>query len=113
PQADIFSLGKLLYEVSTGKDRLDFSEIDLPLSTRPDRELLSQLNDVLVKACANDPKKRYASAADMHKDLAALDRGESPARRRSPIPYAIAAAAALLLVVIAVGFHFWKAASRS
>ena len=38
PQADIFSLGKLLYEVSTGKDRLDFPEIDSRLSARPDRE---------------------------------------------------------------------------
>src|ERR1700737_893595 len=62
PQADIFSLGKLLYEISTGKDRLDFPEIDSRLSTRPDKEELSQLNDVLVKAWANDPKERYASA---------------------------------------------------
>jgi len=57
-QSDIFSLGKLLYEVSTGKDRLDFPEIDSQLSQRPDREQLLQLNDVLVKACAHDPKKR-------------------------------------------------------
>ena len=38
PQADVFSLGKLLYEICTGKDRLDFPEIDSQLSTRPDRE---------------------------------------------------------------------------
>src|SRR5207244_7380868 len=28
PQADLYSLGKLLYETCTGKDRLDFPEID-------------------------------------------------------------------------------------
>ncbi len=28
PSADIFSLGKVLYEISTGKDRLDFPELD-------------------------------------------------------------------------------------
>jgi serine/threonine protein kinase len=100
PQADVFSLGKLLYEVSTGKDRLDFPEIDSRLSARPDCEELSQLNDVLVKACANDPKKRYATAADMHTDLAALDRGEVPVRPRSRKPYIIAATVALALAEI-------------
>src|SRR4029077_5472410 len=83
PQADVFSLGKLLYEVSTGKDRLDFPEIDSQLSNRPDREQLLQLNDVLIKACAHDPKKRYASAADMHRDLRALERGERPKKSQA------------------------------
>src|SRR2546429_4689511 len=78
PRAASYGLGKLLYETCTGKDRLDFPEIDSQLSTRPDRERLLQLNDVLVKACANDPKKRYESAGEMHRDLAALERGASP-----------------------------------
>src|SRR2546421_3396983 len=82
PRADIYSLGKLLYEISTGKDRLDFPEIDSQLSERPDKEQLLQLNDVLVKACANDAKKRYASAAEMRSDLVALDRGEFTLRRK-------------------------------
>ena len=111
PQADIFSLGKLLYEVSTGKDRLDFPEIDSRLSARPDRDALSQLNDVLVRACANDPKKRYASATDMHNDLAALDRGEVPVRRKSLVPYAAIAALVLLLVAVAAGIRYWKSRS--
>jgi formylglycine-generating enzyme required for sulfatase activity/serine/threonine protein kinase len=110
PQADIFSLGKLLYEVSTGKDRLDFPEIDSRLSARPDREELSQLNDVVVRACANDPKKRYTSAAEMHKDLAALDRGEVPVRRKSFIRYLVAATVVILFVV-AAGIYHWKAKS--
>ena len=46
------------------------------MSTRPDRERLPQLNDVLVKACANDPNKRYGSAAGNHRDLTALKKGE-------------------------------------
>ena len=85
PCADVYSLGKLLYETCTGKDRLDFPEVDSQLSTRPDRDRLLQLNDVLIKACANDPKKRYDSAAEMHQDLAALARGEPPGKSRVKI----------------------------
>jgi hypothetical protein len=55
------------------------------LSTRPDRERLLQLNDVLVKACANDPNKRYGSAAEMHRDLTALKQGERPRKSRAKI----------------------------
>ncbi len=103
PRADIYSLGKLLYETCTGKDRLDFPEIDSQLSTRPDRERLLQLNDVLMRACANDPKKRYASAAEMHRDLVALERGEAPGKSRAKT---LAMAVSLFVVVIA-GFGFW------
>jgi serine/threonine protein kinase len=85
PRADVYSLGNLLYETCTGKDRLDFPEIDSQLSSRPDRERLLQLNDVLTKACANDPRKRYESAAEMHRDLAALERGEAPKKSRAKI----------------------------
>ncbi len=100
PQADIFSLGKVIYEISTGKDRLDFPEIDSRLSARPDREELLRLNDVLLKACANDPRKRYASAAQMRDDLAALTRGERPPREKSRIKFAVAAFSILLIAAI-------------
>ena len=105
PQADIFSLGKLLYEVSTGKDRLDFPELDSRFSARPDQKELSNLNEVLVKACANDPKKRYASAIAMHKDLEALGRGEVPMSDRSFGKWVLIAAAVLL---VCAGVTFWS-----
>src|SRR5438067_11460320 len=103
PQADIYSLGKLLYETCTGKDRLDFPEIDSQLSQRPDREQLLQLNNVLVKACANDPKKRYESAAEMHRDLQALERGERPGKSRTKV---LLAAMSIVAVAVA-GVWFW------
>jgi eukaryotic-like serine/threonine-protein kinase len=106
PQADIFSLGKLLYEISTGKDRLDFPEIDSQLSERPDKEQLLQLNDVLVKACANDPRKRYASAAEMNHDLAALERGKFRPHKKSRARLAIAALSILALAI--GGIWFWS-----
>jgi len=101
PRADIYSLGKLLYETCTGKDRLDFPEVDSQLSTRPDRERLLQLNDVLVKACANDPSKRYHSAAEMNRDLAALEQGERPRKPRTKI---LLVTMSVVLLVAAIGF---------
>ena len=105
PQADIFSLGKLLYEISTGKDRLDFPEIDSQLSERPDKEQLLQLNDVLVKACANDPRKRYQSAAKMRDDLAVLERGEFRPRRKWK---KLAIAALSILLATFCAFVIWS-----
>src|SRR5436189_1257877 len=102
PRADIYSLGKLLYETCTGKDRLDFPEVDSQLSTRPDRERLLQLNDVLVKACANDPNKRYHSAAEMNRDLAALEQGERPRKSRAKL--LLATLSLVVLLVAAIGF---------
>jgi eukaryotic-like serine/threonine-protein kinase len=111
PQADIFSLGKVLYEISTGKDRLDFPELDSTLTSRPDKERLLLLNDVLVKACAGDPHHRYDSALAMHDDLAAVDRGESPARRKPRTKFVIAAV--LGLVAAIGGFFLWSNQSTS
>jgi len=105
-QSDIFSLGKVLYEISSGKDRLDFPEIDSRLSARPDKEPLLRLNDVLVKACANDPRKRYASAAQMRDDLAALERGERRPRPKSRAK--LAAAALCVFLLAAIAFSIWS-----
>ncbi len=66
-QADLYGLGKVLYELATGKDRLEFP--DLP--TDLDEDLL-QLNAILIKACHNNSRQRYNTAADMHADLKRL-----------------------------------------
>src|SRR5947207_4337133 len=102
PRADIYSLGKLLYETCTGKDRLEFPEVDSQLSTRPDRERLLQLNDVLVKACANDPSKRYHSAAEMHRNLTALKEGERP--RKSRAKFLLVTVSLVVLLAAVIGF---------
>lgn len=110
PAADIFSLGKVLYEISTGKDRLDFPELDSQLTSRPDKEQLLRLNDVLVNACASDPRKRYRSAAEMNADLATLAAGRVPKRRVSGVKAALATV--LLLGLAAGAFFLWSHYSR-
>src|SRR5205823_14834916 len=69
----------------------------------PDREQLLQLNNVLVKACANDPKKRYESSAEMHRDLRALERGERLGKSRTKV---LLAAMSIVAVAVA-GVWFW------
>jgi WD40 repeat protein len=80
PQADVYSLGKVLYELCTGKDRQEFPELPTDLSERPDREGLLELNVVIARACRQDPRERYQSALAMHNDLVLLQSGKSLAR---------------------------------
>ncbi len=77
PQADIYALGKVLYEASMGKDRHDFPEPHSSLGTDPDAKTLMELNAVLLKACAANPRDRYRSAEEMNADLALLNSGQS------------------------------------
>src|SRR5437016_13957766 len=85
PRADIYSLGKVLYEIATGKDRQRFPEPPTLLGEFSDREQLLELNEVILKACENDPKKRYPSAEHMHSELRALERGERPGKSRTKV----------------------------
>jgi tetratricopeptide (TPR) repeat protein len=82
PQADLYSLGKLLYEVSTGCDRKEFPALPPDIAARPDREALIELNAVVVRACQFDPHERYASAEAMLAELELLRRGQSVRRER-------------------------------
>ena len=103
-QADIFSLGKVLYEIAMGKDRLQFPEINTRISDLPDKAQLMRLNEVLLRACAHDTDGRYVSADAMHADLESVrdDRPLGGARRRRWLPVAA------LLLVAAVAFGAWR-----
>src|SRR5438132_845924 len=68
PQADIYSLGKVLYELCTGRDRQDFPELPSNWREFVDQKGLLEFNAVLMKACASDARKRYQSAEEMHAD---------------------------------------------
>ncbi|MBI3869239.1 MAG: CHASE2 domain-containing protein [Verrucomicrobia bacterium] len=82
-QADIYSLGKVLYEISMGMDRRLFPEVPYDLGEGPLDETLKDLNSVILKACARAPSKRYRSAQRMYEDLLGLsEKGKTPATRR-------------------------------
>jgi formylglycine-generating enzyme required for sulfatase activity len=105
-QADVYSLGKVIYEISTGKDRLDFPEVDSQLTARSDKEEALRLNEVLIRACAGDPRKRYESAAAMNHDLCRLAAGSRV--KRPPIPIKAVVGVIVLALALAAGGFLWK-----
>jgi WD40 repeat protein len=112
-QADIYSLGKVLYEIGTGHDRNQFPELPTNIVELPDRAELSELNEVLLKACHRDPKERYQTAAEMHAELALLQSGRSVVRLRGierRLRFAQRAGAVVTAIAALVaGLYFWQA----
>jgi WD40 repeat protein len=81
---DIFSLGKVLYEICTGLDRAQFPALpDLARFAEPERKKLRELNAVLVKACAQKVEQRHKSATELREELIRLQIGESIQRQRA------------------------------
>src|SRR5579883_380833 len=76
-RADIFGLGRLLYEAATGKDRCEFPDLPADLDQWPDRAALLELNEILARACAPDPVARHSNTAALAGDLNMLLSGRS------------------------------------
>lgn len=76
PQADLYSLGKVLYEATTGTDRLDYPALPPDFDRMADREAFLKLNSVILKACDNDIRKRYRTATEISEDLTRLGVGK-------------------------------------
>jgi WD40 repeat protein len=111
-QSDIYSLGKLLYEISTGMDRNDFPAL-------PNRGEFSEqfldLNEVLVKACHTDLKRRYGNALAMAADLELIGTGKS-VRRLHYLEAKLASirrSGAVLAAIVALGGAVYYQANQS
>jgi len=92
-RSDLFSLGVVLYEMTTGRlpfpgeSTADFFSAILGQEPVPPRELNpdlpARLEDAILKALEKDPSLRYQSAADLRGDLRRLLRDSSGASRTS------------------------------
>lgn len=76
-KADLFALGRLLYEAVTGKDRCEFPELPPDIDRWPDREGFLELNEILNRLCAPEPHHRFANAAEVAGDLNLVLAGRS------------------------------------
>ncbi|ACB73648.1 WD40 repeat domain-containing serine/threonine protein kinase [Opitutus terrae] len=76
-RADLYSLGKILYELATGLQPDEFPRLPADLPARPDAVALVELNEIVLRACHSDPAQRYASAEALLSDLRLLQAGRS------------------------------------
>jgi WD40 repeat protein len=122
PQADVYSLGKVFYEASTGNDRMRFPELPTLLFAAPEHQALVEFNEVIARACDARPARRYQSAWEMHAELVVLANGKSVRRLRklerlfSRLKHAAAVAALFLVVFGTLAFEVdrqWRSASEA
>ena len=102
-QADIYSLGKVLYEIATGKDRMAFPELPDVMPSGADRKRWLELNQIICEICEPRISKRKISTADQLVDaLRRLQRGKR--RRQSGLAVWLTA----LILTGAAGWGSWE-----
>ncbi len=109
---DIYSLGKLLYMVSTGKAPTEFPDPPLEVAAWSDHRQWLELNEVLSSACAGRVEERYASASAFRADLALIASGQSlraQRRLRGKLARGRRIAGALgAVVIMALAIGVWQ-----
>ncbi len=116
PPADVFSLGKLLYELATGVDRTEFPRLPPDFAQWPDHREFMELNEVLLRACEGDARRRYADAGALLDELLLLQAGKSVRRMRRTeqrLSRALRIAAGLGIIAAVAGAGAWIERQRA
>lgn len=72
PTADLYALGKVLYQISMGRKLHDFPELPTNFDQQADAPRLRALYQAILCACDLNPRKRFQSGAEMHAQLARI-----------------------------------------
>ena len=98
-QADVYSLGKVLYEIATGNDRLSFPELPEVIPSGLDRKRWLELNKIICDICEpRISKRKISTAADLADALRRLQRG----KRRRQSGFAV-----WMTTLVLTGFAGW------
>ena len=111
--ADIYALGKVLYEISTGNDRHAYPALPTDLGNKVEQCDFIELNRIVLKACRANPKQRYPTADAMLLGLLNFQfnanalRRDRRMRRLTKCAAMIGAAVALGVVISIVWRIIW------
>lgn len=105
--ADLFALGKTLYELWTGCDRLEFPTLPKRVLDNADwPQQGAALNALLLRVCSPRPNERYRCARTLAADLQAILSGKT---RRITRRQWLAVAGGAAVVLGGVGVGVWIA----